>query len=87
MKKLERYITPRITVKYLDYGEAKYHNIPFTYCKIEHFTKRHLEIDKNFEAIPKNTICPHVDGFEDIWKIKNSYQNTSERVSFDIEII
>ena len=32
LKKLERYIQTRITVKYVDHRAEKYHNIPFTYC-------------------------------------------------------
>ena len=84
-EQLERYISTRLTIKYKNNGTERFRNIPFQKCKVSDFTKRGLKIEKGKKPFEPNTICPNVEGFEDFWKVKNSYQNETERVSFNIE--
>ena len=84
---LKRYITTRMTIKYKNNGKSHYRNIPFSKCKREDFIRRGLKIEEGKNPFERNTICPNLDGVEDFWKLKNSYQNDTERVSFNIEQI
>ena len=77
-----------MTVKYKKEGVSKYQNIKFRKCEKKDFTERKLLVENHQEKqITHNKICPSDDEYHDIWKVKNSYHNKTERISFNIEAI
>ena len=91
IEKLHKYIKFQMTIKYKKDGKSTYENIPFRKCLTSDYTKRNFKVDKNYQKlINSNKLCPddtRNDKFTEIWKVKNSYHNKTERISFNIEII
>ena len=53
------------------------------------FTMRGYHVSKDLESIYKNRLCPDFESepnAEDIFKIKNEYDNLKERISMSVEI-
>ena len=61
----------------------------YRHCKTSDFKDRKLEIDEQSMDDQKNRLCPDFDGFskeKELFKLKNGYNNVTERYSFSTEV-
>ena len=83
--KLSKYIEINLSLRHLRDEHSKYYIIGFRRCTDEDFRSN------NFEgAIPlplEKIVCPATEKFPELFKIKNTYSNVYDRVSFNIEVV
>ena len=84
-EKLKKYIEFEIIVRERRESQSTYIGYPFAPCTIEDFTSNNYEATEQFQKIIPQRICSKVPADDQNYKIKNSYENETERVSFSIQ--
>lgn len=87
LSKLSRYIVPRLKVKTRSNSQSTYVRMDWRKCQVQDFVRMGYQPKEAEYTNIRARLCPDVTkALEEMYKIKNSYTDQEERISFSIEI-
>lgn len=86
IEKLMQYIEPVVNYRIIEDGETYYISEPLKLCTVEDFERKGFEFgSEKIKNDATNRLCPNYEKMEYL-KAKNGYINSSDRLSFSLEI-
>ena len=84
---MKRYVIPRLKVRTRENGVSTYVRMDWRKCKISDFEQMGVTVNEKDKNSYEARLCPDVSQMlKHLYRIKNTYGDQKERISFSVEI-